>query len=308
MRPSPERFGHALGMAPRIDPNLPLVWRSPNELQLGAGHPRVVLTDPGELETGLIAALRHGASESTLQTIGGGLGGSPDSVTRLLETLAPAFEQVDERVDAASPVLATRRLVALDADAPMSERLAANLETLGYDVAEADDAPVDEVALAIVSASWVITPGRHLPWLRHDVPHLAVVFDDTGARVGPLVEPGIGPCLRCLDLERRDGDAAWPVIAAQLTGRPAASRTTRAVHDAAALAASVVDDRLAHGVTTLANASLTLAGPGLLPRRRGHHPHEECGCRAPGGTWMAPAHLGGRPASPSSVRGVAVPA
>ena len=56
------RFGHALDMAPRIDPALPLVWRSPAELQLGGLTPRVVMRDPGGLETGLVAALRHGAS------------------------------------------------------------------------------------------------------------------------------------------------------------------------------------------------------------------------------------------------------
>jgi hypothetical protein len=302
-------------MAPRIDPNLPLVWRTPNELQLGAAVPRVVLTDPGELETGLIAALRHGASLSTLQTIGGGLGGSPEAVSRLLDTLAPAFESAGERVDTAAS--GTRNpsppLVALDADDATSERLAANLATLGYAVTRASDAfvaaaPAPGVAVVVIAASWVIAPARHLPWLRHDVPHLAIVFDDAGARVGPLVEPGVGPCLRCLDLNRRDDDAAWPVIAAQLASRPAASRTARAVHDATAVAASVIDDRLAHNVTTLANASITLAGPGVPPRRRAHRPHPECGCRAPGGSVTAPARLDGRHGEPSSARAAAVPA
>lgn len=309
-------FGHALDMAPRIDPNLPLVWRSPNELQLGAAFPRVVLSDPGELETGLIAALRHGASPSTLQTIGGGLGGSPEAVSRLLDTLAPAFEPPARRADAAASVTpGARPLVVVDAgaDDAISERLAVNLAALGYAVASSHDAFVDGtpargVAAVVIAASWVIAPARHLPWLRHDVPHLAVVFDDAGARVGPLVEPGVGPCLRCLDLGRRDDDAAWPVIAAQLASRPAVTRTARAVHDAAAAAASVIDDRVAHDETALACASITLAGPGVPPQRRAHRPHPECGCRAPGGSVMAPVHLDGRHGAPSSVRVAAVPA
>ena len=296
-------------MAPRIDPNLPLVWRSPNELQLGAAHARVVLADPGDLETGLIAALRHGAGLTALQAIGAGLGGSPEAVSRLLETLAPAFETAARHPDAsAADPGGARPLVALDADAFIAEQLAANLAMLGYETAIAADAPVDSVALAVIAAPWVIAPARHLPWLRRDVPHLAVVVDDSGARIGPLVEPGLGACLRCLDLARRDADAAWPVIAAQLAGRPVVASTARTVHDAAALATSVVDDRLAHGVTALANASISLAGPGAFPRRRGHRPHPECGCRAPGGSATAPVHLGGRPAATSSVRAVAVPA
>ena len=296
-------------MAPRIDPNLPLVWRSPNELQLGAARARVVLTDPGELETGLIAALRHGAGLTALQAIGAGLGGSPEAVSRLLETLAPAFETAARHPDAsAADPGGARPLVALDADAFIAEQLAANLAMLGYETAIAADAPVDSVALAVIAAPWVIAPARHLPWLRRDVPHLAVVVDDSGARIGPLVEPGLGACLRCLDLARRDADAAWPVIAAQLAGRPVGASTARTVHDAAALATSVVDDRLAHGFTALANASISLAGPGAFPRRRGHRPHPECGCRAPGGSATAPVHLGGRPAATSSARAVAVPA
>ena len=296
-------------MAPRIDPNLPLVWRSPNELQLGAAHARVVLTDPGELETGLIAALRHGAGFTALRAIGGGLGGSPEAVSLLLERLAPAFETTAGHPDAA-PVdpHGSRPLVALDADDTIAEQLAANLAMLGYETAPAADGHADGVALAVIAAPWVIAPARHLPWLRDDVPHLAVVFDDTGARIGPLVEPGVGACLRCLDLDRRDADAAWPVIAAQLAGRPVGASTARMVHDAAALAASVVDDRLAHGVTALANASISLAGPGAFPRRRGHRPHPECGCRVPGGSATAPVHLGGRPAATSSARAVGVPA
>jgi hypothetical protein len=296
-------------MAPRIDPNLPLVWRSPTELQLGAARARVVLTDPGELETGLIAALRHGVGLTALRAIGAGLGGSPEAVSLLLERLAPAFETTAGHPDGA-PVdpHGSRPLVAIDADDTIAEQLAANLAMLGYQTAPVADAHAEGVALAVIAAPWVIAPARHLPWLRDDVPHLAVVFDDTGARIGPLVEPGVGACLRCLDLDRRDADAAWPVIAAQLAGRPIGASTARTVHDAAALAASVVDDRLAHGVTALANASISLAGPGAFPRRRGHRPHRECGCRVPGGSATAPVHLGGRPAATSSARAVAVPA
>ncbi len=39
--------------------------------------------------------------------------------------------------------------------------------------------------------------------------------DGTGL-VGPLVIPGVTSCLACGDLHRRDRDAAWPAIAAQL--------------------------------------------------------------------------------------------
>lgn len=295
-------------MVPRIDPALPLVWRSPHELQFGALVPRVVLRDPGELETGLIAALRHGARVSTLQTIGAGLGGSPADIARLLDVLAPTFEPEAAAVGAASVDRSRRAVIALDADGIVAERLAASLTALGHDVAPVDEVDPARVDLAVIATAWVISPPRYLPWLRSDVPHLAVVFDESGARVGPLVEPGTGPCLRCLDLSRRDADAAWPVIAAQLAGR-AASLTARVAHDATALAASVVDDRISRGITDLSAASITLPKPGDEPRRQPHPPHPGCGCRAPGGNATAPVPLDAfRSGAASSVRAGAVPA
>lgn len=301
------RLGHALGMTPRIDPTLPLVWRSPTDMQLGATRARVVLRDAGDLESSLIAALRHGASVSTLLTIGTGLGAPADDVRRLLAALEPAFMPDQDRVDATSGAMTAdgRARVALDAEGLVERHLAQNLDALGYDVV----ADPDDAAIAVISAPWAVTPARYLPFLRRDVPHLAIVFDDTGARIGPLVEPGVGPCLRCLDLARRDGDAAWPVIAAQLAGRPAASCTPRAVLDASALATAAIDDRLAYGLTTLADASLTLEGHGALPRRRRHEPHQECGCRTPAESATAPVRLDGRRSrAPSSATAGAVPA
>ena len=310
-------------MVPRIDPALPLVWRTPADLQLGATTARVVLRDAGTLETGLIAALRHGASIETLRTIGAGLGGRADEVERVLAALRPSFEA--ERGRAASVARpGAPPVVVVDADGAVGARLTADLAALGYDVVgvsradghadtaqAADAAPDDRAALAVIAATWAVRPARHLPWLRRDVPHLAIVFDDTGARVGPLVEPGRGPCLRCLDLARRDDDPAWPVIAAQLAGRPAATRTERAAIEVAALAVAVIDDRLAHESVALSDASLTLSRvrPGAPPRRRRHAPHPECGCRAPGGTATAPVRLDARrPSAASSASAGAVPA
>lgn len=298
-------------MAPRIDPTLPLVWRSPTDLQLGAAEARVILPDAGEFEISLITALRHGASDSTLMTIGTGLGFPAEEVRRLLVALQPAYapEPAHDGVASALSPATERIRVALDAEGLVERHLTASLESLGYEVVAGSDELADQAALAVISATWVVTPGRYLPFLRRDVPHLSIVFDDTGARVGPLVEPGSGPCLRCLDLARRDADAAWPVVAAQLAGRPAASCTPRAALDASALAASVIDDRLAHGRWPLAAASFTLERPGALPRRRRHEPHPECGCRTPAGSATAPVHLGERRSpGPSSARAGAVPA
>jgi hypothetical protein len=297
-------------MVPRIDPALPLVWRSPVELQLGGLAPRVVIRDPGALETGIISALRHGASRSTLHTIGAGLDGSPAEVERVLELIAPAFDDATD-VPRPSPDRPSGRVV-VDADGEVARLLLANLAALGHDAVgfvdvDADD-PLEDVALVVIASAWVVPPSRHLPWLRRDVPHLTIVDDERGVTVGPLVEPGRGPCLRCIELDRRDADPAWPAIAAQLAGRPGPHPGYRSAFDAAAMAASAVDDHLRFGRSALAATSLTLVA-GAPPSPARHRPHPECGCRAPAGTVTARArHDAHRPGVPSSVRADAVPA
>jgi hypothetical protein len=59
--------------------------------------------------------------------------------------------------------------------------------------------------------------------MRHRVPHLAVLAEEAIGVVGPLVEPGQTPCLRCLDLSKAARDPAWPRILAQVSGPVAAS-------------------------------------------------------------------------------------
>lgn len=296
-------------MAPRIDPALPLVWRSPTTLQLGSAVARVVVTDAGPVEVGLIAALRSGASVETLRTIGGGLCASPAEVDRLLDLLEPAFASTEP---ATTP--SDRGAVMVDAVEPLAQLLSSALTVLGHDLIVGGPADATEhrrVAAAVIATNWVVSPARHLPWLRRDIPHLAVVFDEAGVRVGPFVEPGLGPCLRCVDLARRDEDAAWPVIAAQLAGRPAATTTIRAAFDAASVAAALIDDRVRHGANTLADASIAFSGdrPGPAPRRHPIAPHAECGCRALEGTGTAPVPLDARRSrAPSSGSSDAVPA
>lgn len=49
-----------------------------------------------------------------------------------------------------------------------------------------------------------------------DQPHLLIRPHGEGAVVGPLVEPGRSPCLRCLDVVRTELDPGWPRQLAQL--------------------------------------------------------------------------------------------
>ncbi len=321
-------------MTLRLDPALPLVWRTPEDLQVGAAAPVAVFERAGDVEAGLIAALRHGVSLTTLVTIGSGLDASPERVHEVVERLAPAF--VGEPSPSASrgdhgradAAVRRTRTVAVDGTGPLADLIAANLAAFGHFVLRLEPpapggAPAStdlpEPDLVVIVAAWAVTPARHLPWLRRDLPHLAVVSDDAGIRVGPFVEPGRGPCLRCLDLAARDADAAWPVIAAQLAGRPAPADTSRLRFDAAALAATVVDDRFSEQLEgrpapdaassarhDLTAASVRFDRRGSSGRRLAHAEHPACGCRAPAGIAIPLAlPAAGRRAAPSSATAVA---
>lgn len=62
------------------------------------------------------------------------------------------------------------------------------------------------------------------------IPHLSVRLRDGVGVIGPLVLPGSSSCLRCADHHRAALDPQWPMIAAQLIGKPgyASAATIRA--------------------------------------------------------------------------------
>ncbi len=155
------------------------------------------------------------------------------------------------------------------------------------------------LAFAVAVADHVLDPALRAAWTRRDVPHLAVLVSDGTVRVGPVVSAGDGPCLQCVEYARTDDDPAWPAIAAQLWGRPAAAlgpwRT-------AAVAVAVVRTVLEHlpGSTAVHPCSVRRRGDGpgheqvrfaradLSVTRQPVQPHPRCACRGLPGNDSAP--------------------
>jgi hypothetical protein len=266
----------------RLDPRVPVVWRSPTCVQFGVDRVAGVFDDPSPASERMLAALAVGTPESALPVIAEAAGGTAELAAALLEAVRPALLE-EPGLRPPPPREAAEFRVAVDGAGPSSRRLALMLRGAGFRLAAF---PEDAVDAAVLVGSWAVSPARHGRWLRRDLPHLGVAFGETGARIGPFVEPGIGPCLACLDLERRDADPAWPAVAAQLMsvhppaerGRFAASVLLRTVD---ALLARLVD-----GSRELACASLELARDGSERLRR-HRAHARCGCRALPGTGTA---------------------
>jgi hypothetical protein len=111
------------------------------------------------------------------------------------------------------------------------------------------------------------------------VPHLAVWVRDGTVVVGPLVRPGRSTCLACVEAHRRDRDAHWPALAAQLTTAPdlAEPCATTLVAMGAAVAAEQVLTELDGGTPPCLGGTVEIDHPGV-PRRRGWPPHPACDC------------------------------
>ena len=134
--------------------------------------------------------------------------------------------------------------------------------------------------------------------------HLSVVVREADVVVGPLVRPGLAPCLRCLDLHRTDADRRWPTLAAQLVDVRAAPGTagtpgpstrrdgpTHRVDEesllaaiAGPLAAGQVLAQLDGTDPVTVGAQLEIALPEAVPRLRTWASHPSCGCAGLPGT------------------------
>jgi bacteriocin biosynthesis cyclodehydratase domain-containing protein len=106
--------------------------------------------------------------------------------------------------------------------------------------------------------------------------HLVVALRDGSVVVGPLVRPGGGPCLNCLELHRRDRDPGRPAPAGpySATAEPCAVATLLAgTGYAVAEALAFLDG----GSPATLGASVEIAAPGRT-RRRTWAPHPDCRC------------------------------
>lgn len=257
-----------------LDPRVPRVWRTPDTLQFGIDAPRLVLHPVSVAEERMITALADGVSVAGLRMIARRSRAAPDSVDALLAKVASVLKR--SQVDPAPAPL-----VIVDGEGGTAGRIVGHLRAEGVDVRSGlawSDPLVESATLAVIVGSYAIEPSRHGPWLRRDIQHLPVVFSDGGVDVGPLVRPGRGACVRCVDLHHADADPAWPAMAAQLHGRPRPGETELVSEAVAAVVAALVvaavnaPNSLGAGWGSRFEAG---AG-GWMPRK--HMPHPECGC------------------------------
>lgn len=264
----------------RLDPRHALVWRSPDTIQLGIDRPVVVLRGLTVALEQVLAAVQVGVPVTGAVMLGMQAGATEAEVHALVRALEPGLVKSDAGAGVgagAEADAASDRWVLVDGNGPTVERIRRVLAALGISREPAADAlPV----LVVIVGHFALEPARHARWLRRDVPHLPVVFSDSEVRIGPLVEPGSGPCLYCLELHRLDDDDAWPAIASQLFSRQAPTETPARSVEAVSRTVELIQHFLRDGRAPDTATSLVIDAATGVVTRRVHQPHAHCACRA----------------------------
>ena len=264
-------------MTIRLDPAYPLVWRTPTSLQLGVDSPPVTFSHVTVAEERMLSALTRGTTREGLSLVGNSCGLTDEQVADFVERIRPALH---------TPAPTTKPMVVVSGVGATVDRLAWRLTEAGLTPRLAGPVPDDAVAtpllrstpLAIIVAHYVIDPHVFGLWLRHDIPHLPITFGDATVRIGPIIEPGVGPCLYCVERRRADENPAWQAIASQLLGRRSPSETSFVASEIAVHATRLALNRLRDGPAENARSfTMNISDGGVSTRQ--WQPHPACACR-----------------------------
>lgn len=262
----------------RLDPRYPLLWRDESTVQFGL-EGRVRIHVEGDWVEPLMARLRAGIRRSAFDVVAHGVGAPRAAARRLLAQLQPLL--IDDT--AAAPPVWIDVVNLRDGRAP--ERLRQSLLDEGVTMTD----PRSAGAVAVVMIGGAAAALQLAPYLREDVPHLPIGFEQEAMLVGPLVVPGRTPCLSCRDAHECARDPAWPQLHAQLVGVRVDVSAARIAHAATLVA------RILRTPTPQAGLMVRVS-PGGRHAWRSVRPHAECPCldlsfRSPRGIATAPAHL-----------------
>lgn len=186
------------------------------------------------------------------------------------------------------PLLAarTRRRVQIDGAGRLPSAIAGTLADAGVGIlGPASNGPADRNSarpdLVVMVRKDLIDTLSYDKLVQERLPHLAVVGAINTVTIGPLVIPGHTPCLRCLDLHRRDRDPCWPQVAAQLTAQHPSREsgelalTTTAAGLACLQVLNFLDGQVCPATI---GRTLTVSLPDGLPKARRWPGHPGCGC------------------------------
>lgn len=270
-------------MRHRLNPYLTVVVRPPTLVQLGASATGAPVLQPPpwlapDAAAGLLRWLQDFRTPRELERRAADLGMTGGDVAELLDVLRD-----HGLLESEPPRLPLQ--VHLHGRGPVSDALLGELASLDPVRVTAGTgrswSPAGRgVDLVVLTDALSPDPVLLARLMRERVPHLPVVLRDGAGIVGPLVLPGAGPCLRCLDRSRADTDPGWPALACQLFGRTGRA-TAQVLRMTAAVAAQQVaavaaGRRDSTDPPDVLGCTLEIEGSAIAARRWFMHPG--CGC------------------------------
>ncbi|QDO87913.1 TOMM precursor leader peptide-binding protein [Ornithinimicrobium ciconiae] len=267
----------------RLRPTARPVRRGPGEVQFGLapGH-GIVLAGLSEAESDLLLSLAGDAGTSRDAALARRFGVPQSRVDQFVNTLRAHHLLMDAGDAARLAPVQEPPLLAVPGAGPIVERIRQEFVDAGCRVTAHGDPGVERTELVVLCALDALTPDAGRAWQAAGTAQVPVVLRADAVVIGPLIHPGKSPCLRCLDLHRRDRDGAWPRILSQLacdtddlTSLVAAPET-----QAAAVAAlvvmvaleSLISPQPAVGISW----QISLPWPDVRTRRWERHPHCPC--------------------------------
>ncbi|MBB2974760.1 hypothetical protein FHX49_000301 [Microbacterium endophyticum] len=259
----------------RLDPSFPPVWATPERLQFGVDAV-VTVSDPAPWVQRIVNELRKGIPELAYAGVARSFGAGPGEADALLSLLSPALERPQK------PRIRAHLWMGERPDAEPLDIFTDALAKYGVDLIPSPR----EADFEILVARDVIDPHRAAAAARDDIVHVPVVFCGRTATIGPIVVPGVTPCIACGHAYQRDARPEWPIVAAQALGRSLGDLDPALVLEAGTATGRLMRVVDARPVSAL---SVTVDAAGLHQKVRVHQPHPECRCQSLEGNGTAGA-------------------
>lgn len=179
-------------MVLKLNPDIPAVWLSPQTLRFGFDEPLLVLEELNTGEEQLVSLLQHGTTAGAYRMFATRMGVSADNANTLLEALQPLF------LPPQPPPPVTYRLIGEPAliDSLSTLLLKEQPETQARPSVRK---PQPELPLTISISRFLAFSSLGQETLSNNTAHLPIVLGDQSVWVGPVILPGIVPCLYCIE-------------------------------------------------------------------------------------------------------------
>lgn len=257
----------------RLTPSHPPLWRTDSSLQLGADG-AVRVDDVTGWQEQLLEALDAGIADAMLLPLARTLGASTADAEAFFDCIGGVLDRpqpTDLRVQIEVPP----DLGFAESDALDSGWRAAGVQAVTV-ARWVQDSPDTRLPMIVV-ADRIVNPRRAAALMAADITHLPIELAGDEVSIGPLVIPGRTACLACRHARRTEADASWPLLAAQLLGRPSVRTDPALVLEAAVIAARML--RAAEPAAGEGTLSVRISSTGLRRVWSVHRPHERCLCR-----------------------------